>query len=448
MMSSSISSSHRSSRISAFTFFEKLFCIYALLYFSQGMYTVLGNPALVQLMRYSVLLGSVLLLGMRWRTSFIAFQRGRLLWPLILWIMLSIAWSLYPEQTFDAIKGQVLPYTTFCIYFASRFSIREQLQLVAITLGITAFLSFVYAVAIPSVGKHVGDKFDGAWKGIYPEKNNFSGMTTVTLLVYLILNFYNRNRLEKRLAKLGLGFSVCLILLSTSMTGLLVFIALTGSILLFHKYRWQGGRTIFITDIVLLLLLVVSLSIFHNWFDIMQELGKDPTMSGRTTIWVGTWEKIHQSPWLGYGLEGFWQEGNPMAVEVGRVLHRDFVPSHAHNGFLDMLTDIGWIGFGLFAIGFFATFRIALKRAYRAACPEDFWPLSVIFLLLFYNITETWFLKQGNFFWVMYLTMFLSVRIWPQKPKLSYGTAPTNTVAQGPSPQTTLKKVPVGLLPR
>jgi exopolysaccharide production protein ExoQ len=403
---------------SVLTLVEKLFCIYALLHFSGGMGAVLGNPVLVQLMRYSVLLFSVILLAMRWRTSFYTFRRGGILWLLILWLMFSLTWSLSPEATFDAIKGQVLPYSSFSLYFASRFTIREQLQLIAITLGITTVLCAFYAIALPSIGRHIGDKFDGAWKGIFVEKNTFSGMTTITMLVFYILSFYNRNRQERLLARTGLGFAISLILLSTSMTGLLVFLVLLCTLLACQKFLWRGVRTILTIDILGLLALLLSLIITNSWFAIMQDLGKDPTMSGRTIIWSGTLLQIQKRPWTGYGLEGFWQEGNLGPVQVGRVIHPDFVPAHAHNGFLDMLVDIGWIGFGLFLIGFLITLIIAFRRAYKANQPEDFWPLGLILLMVFYNITETWFLKQGNFFWVMYMTMFLSIRTWPRQSDL------------------------------
>ncbi|MEO0758043.1 MAG: O-antigen ligase [Cyanobacteria bacterium J06648_16] len=404
------------SRLSVFALGESLFCIYSVLFFTGGMETVLGSPTLFSLMRYSVLMGSGLLLAMRWRNSLAVIRQGRLMWLLLLFMCFSIFWSLYPEATYLSIKGQIVPYTCFCVYFASRFNIRQQLRLTGIALAIVALLSLFYAVAIPSVGVHVSPiNGEVAWQGIYAEKNAFSGMGTITLLVYFVLSLYNTHRFEQRLARIGVVATIGLILLSSSKTGLIVFLVLLLCIMAFQRYRWQGKRTVLVSDILVFLLLFVGGLIITYWFDITAALGKDPTMSSRTTIWAGTMEQIWQRPWIGYGLEAFWQDGNPQAVEVGRVIHRSFVPAHAHNGLIDIWLDIGIVGLIIFFAGYLSTAVLAFKRAYRASQPEDFWPLAMVLLMLFYNITETWSFKQGNFFWVIYVTTFLSVRVWPRR---------------------------------
>ena len=343
-------------------------------------------------------------------------QKGWLMWALLLLMCFSIFWSLYPEASYLSIKGQIVPYTFFCVYFASRFNMHQQLRLMAVALAIVAGLSLFYALAIPSVGVHVSPiNGEVAWQGIYAEKNAFSGMGTITLLVYFVLSLHNRIRIEKRIARIGVAATIGLILLSASKTGLIVFLVLLGCILAFNRYRWQGKRTVFISDILIFLLLFGVGFIIVYWYDITAVLGKDPTMSSRTTIWAGTMEKIWLRPWLGYGLEAFWQDGNPMAEDVGRVIHRNFVPAHAHNGVVDIWLDIGIIGLIVFFLGYISTAILAFKRAYRANQPEDFWPLAMVLLMFFYNITETWSFKQGNFFWVIYTITFLSVRVWPRQ---------------------------------
>ena len=154
-------------------------------FFCNGISTVLNeNEPILKLLRYSILLIALLLMAARWRGTLRAFAKGGLLWVFIGMMFVSLAWSISPSYTMDSLRGEVLPMTAFALYFASRFNIREQMQMVAITLGIGALLSLFYAIAIPSIGRHIGGQFDGAWKGIYAQKNNFSTTMTLTMLVF------------------------------------------------------------------------------------------------------------------------------------------------------------------------------------------------------------------------------------------------------------------------
>jgi len=39
---------------------------------------------------------------------------------------------------------------------------------------------------------------------------------------------------------------------------------------------------------------------------IANALGRDVTLTGRTSIWAVVLDKISKHPWLGYGYKGFW----------------------------------------------------------------------------------------------------------------------------------------------
>lgn len=128
----------------------------------------------MKLLRYSILLVAVLLLSARGKTTLRALSKGGVLWIFVGLMIASLGWSMSPSYTLESIRGEVLPMTAFALYFASPFNMREQMQILAVTLRIGAMLSLFYAVAIPSIDRHVDDEFAGAWKGIYPQKNNFS----------------------------------------------------------------------------------------------------------------------------------------------------------------------------------------------------------------------------------------------------------------------------------
>ena len=396
--------------------FERGYSVMCWLFFCNGISTVLNeNELIIKMMRYSILLVAVLLLAARWQATLRAMSKGWFIWAIASLMVISLGWSISPSYTMESIRGEVFPMTAFALYFSSRFNIREQMQIIAVTLGIGAVLSLFYAIAIPSIGKHVGDKFDGAWKGIYAQKNNFSTTMTLTMLVFFVLSLVNTNYLERLLARFGLLFSVTMIILSTSKSGLIIFILMLLVVLLSRLFRWKGSRSVLVLDLGGLTFLGLCAVLSVTWQAIVIGLGKDPTLSARTYIWTGSIQKIMQEPLLGYGRAAFWVPDSIHAWEVGSLAARDFVPSHAHNGFIDVALELGLVGLGLFLLSLIPTYGIALRRAYQSREPEDLWPFAFLTLMFISNMTETVLMARTSVYWVMYMVVFLSLRIWPRR---------------------------------
>jgi exopolysaccharide production protein ExoQ len=398
--------------------FEKGFSILCWMFFCNGLPTLTGidDPSgFMKMLRYGILLVALLLLLARWKRSLNALSKGSLLWVMMAMVIGSVAWSISPSFSIDSIRGEILPMTFFALYFASRFNMREQMQILAITLGIGAAASLFYAMAVPSVGRHVGDEFDGAWKGIYAQKNNFSTTMTLTMLLFLTLSIVNKNPRERLFATIGLLGSVGMIILSTSKSGLIVFIVMAIVVLLSRLFRWKGVRSILVLDVGGMGLLALGAVLSVTWQAIVIGLGKDPTLSARTYIWTGALDKVSQEPLLGYGRAAFWHPDSAPAMEVGALAAKGFVPSHAHNGFIDVMLEIGLIGFAVFLLGLILSYGVALRRAYRAAEPEDLWPFAFFTLMVISNMTETVLITRTSVYWVLYMVLFLSLRIWPRR---------------------------------
>ncbi|MGB3572337.1 MAG: O-antigen ligase [Phormidesmis sp.] len=399
----------------ALTIFEILFCIYGLLFYTELLFAVIGSflPGVMGAVRYSIFGISFVLLLLRPKTLFRILPRISLFWLFYGFCGLSILWSIFPELTTKGFLQVIVQITLFSLYFVSRFSPKDQLRIIGVAMAITVMVNMFYVAAIPAIGIHIGDKFDGAWKGFYQNKNQFSGMMLWALAVFSLLSFKDTNKFVVTLGRLGLLICPMLVILSTSKTALVLFIFLSSSLILWNTYRWRGGKTILMLDLGMLTSFWVIGGIVVSWGNLTSALGKDPTISGRTEIWAAAITMIRQRPLLGYGFSAFWTEDNPSALWIGASLHEGFYPSHAHNGFIDILLDIGWIGMALFLVVFLSTWLAALKYAYRPGSPEDFWPLAVMLLVTSYNLTETSLLRVG-IDWLFFIMAALSMQIWSQ----------------------------------
>ncbi len=382
---------------------EKLFVILALTFFSG----VFGQFALgdvipkfiITLIRFSVWGISTSLVCIFWKDAIFILLRNKILFLLTFLSFISFIWSAAPEFTLSNVRD-VMMMTCFGLYFASRFTLKEQVQLIALTLLIGAFLSNIFSLGVPIIGKH-GAEHPGAWKGIYGDKNNFGSMMVLSSLAFFTLPKDN-----SKLYKWG-GFIVSwiLILLSTSKTSLVIFLLLILLVSFYKNFRWQGKISVIFVDLGILLFGCLSLVIFSYWTELLNSLQRDPTLTGRVPVWSFVISKLMERPLFGYGREAFWAPNSSFAIAAGQtVTSGGWVTPHAHNGFLDIALDVGLIGLLLFLITFVIAFTRSLKQAYAAQYPEELWSLAFLCFLVMNNLTESFLLRGANLYWVLYIS--------------------------------------------
>jgi O-antigen ligase len=78
---------------------------------------------------------------------------------------------------------------------------------------------------------------------------------------------------------------------------------------------------------------------------VLRLLGRDATLTGRTDIWKAVLS-FHTNPLIGTGYESFWLGGR--IDRVATILGYKGI-AEAHNGYLQIYLDLGWIGLGLLA---------------------------------------------------------------------------------------------------
>lgn len=390
--------------MSYFRIFEKAFAISGLLYFS-GTLDILVPGAVLSLMRYTVLLFSIFFLALRFKSAIRAPRKDPFLSVLIIFTFASVLWSIYPQSTVLSLRSQVIQMVGFGLFLATSFTLREQLELTAFSLGLSALISAFYAVAIPSVGKHMSGAFAGAWKGVYDQKNVLSRLMVLSSMAFACLN--DKSRSKRYIFGFGFCFSLALVLLTTSKSGFLSSIFLIVFLFLYRQFRWRGEISVIAVDL-LILIGVFSISVIvDNWEPILVGLGRDPTLTGRTLIWGASLNMLFQDQfWLGYGRDAFWNTDLP--IEVGAAVARGYVPPHAHNGFIDLMIDLGLIGLFIFGLSLIHNLIRSARKAYAARSGEDLWPLAFFACLTIANLTESTFMRLSNVFFVLYIAIAFS----------------------------------------
>lgn len=308
----------------------------------------------------------------------------------------STLWSIMPDVTIR--RAVALLFTSLLgMMIAARYDWRGMIELFATTFLILAVGSIIAAVAVPSFGIHLGELHQGAWRGLWQEKNQLGAGMAKGVLACLSAAVVSPRR---RWFWAG-GAAVCsaLVLLSTSTTALLAWLTvLAGGVALFGLRR--GGGVTLLTVWGLTIGLILSLgTVLLAPEIILAAVGKDATLTGRTDIWVSILRRVEERPWEGYGYGAFWIDPQGPAWWVRSDI--GWRSPTAHNGWLDVLVQTGWIGLGVFAVHFAVTAGAASLRLFRG--DEALWVLLSIALFTLFSISESTIMQQNNYNWVMYV---------------------------------------------
>jgi O-antigen ligase len=150
----------------------------------------------------------------------------------------------------------------------------------------------------------------------------------------------------------------------------------------------------------------VSVLIAANADSILSLLGRDLSLTGRTTIWNILMISIQKRPLLGYGYQAFWpgatSEGmNAIIAEYG-MMH--FLGAYAHSGYLSVLLEEGFVGLVLTVLLLCQGIRDALVCLRDSqTLNETYWYSAIVFITVVYNIDEVTLLLPTYLPWMLCL---------------------------------------------
>lgn len=397
------------------SYLEKGFVGLAFLLFTDGLPLHLFRPKggdlsqgdpLTQLILFWVYAITLFLILPYWKQAVRAVMKEKLLLLLVAIALVSVIWSGAPMLTLRR-SAALLGTTLFGMYFGTRYSLGEQLRLLAWTLGTAAVLSLVFALVLPIYGIHQGGEFPGAWKGIYAHKNALGRPIALGVVVFTLLALWGKK--YRWVAWAGFALSAFLILKSTAATPLLSSLTVLAVLPIYSVWRWRYplGLSFFIMAVTIGG--GVAIGIWSNLETVLAAAGKDTTFTGRSFLWAFLMEMIQKRPWLGYGYGGFWRGWEGDSYYVWTAI--PWLPKYAHNGYLQLGIDLGLLGLSVFALGFLINFIRAFTLAYATKSAEALFPLTYFTFMLPYNVSDSIILQQNNLFWVLYVSTALAMVI-------------------------------------
>ena len=129
----------------------------------------------------------------------------------------------------------------------------------------------------------------------------------------------------------------------------------------------------------------------------MNLTGKDATFSGRTIIWDIVKQHIQAAPYLGSGYGAYWLGPLPGSPSYLFIPIMYFYPTEAHNGYLDVVNDLGIVGLICVLAFIFWYIRQALQLMQFDRGQATVY-LALLFQQMVMNMSESeWFSRTSTF---------------------------------------------------
>lgn len=400
-------------------FLEKLFIIFALLYYSLDVTFRLEKTSDLQIFfvnlkvigkgfSYIIFATILYLVFIHRQQVFYTLKKNKSFLIFLLFVLASIFWSYAPLKTFPELL-KLFDITLFSIYFTARYSLKEQLEMLAWTFGIAVSLSLIAIFVFPNYGvMGMGNKMTpedikhkGSWEGIYGHKNILGSMSLLSGLI-----FYFFSKISTKYFYLGwlaLVASVCLIVGSTSRSALVNSLILLIVLPCYRAFKMNFRRALYFWITFTVLGGVSIVFCLFNAETILNFMGRDLTLSNRTVLWQAGLSYLWQEPWFGYGYKGFWEYVRSTS-DYPQII--EYINSHSHNGFLELAMDLGLIGLSIFLFTYLQKCFQAIVFIQKNNTRESYWYLSYLTLLFFINLIETRLLGLNIFYLLWVTTVF------------------------------------------
>lgn len=362
-------------------------------------------PSLERLRWLPAYLVVALLVGSRWRAILAALDANRVLVGLMSLAVVSVFWSMHPEDTLR--RSLALVFTClFGVYLGARYEVSRWIELFGWALAIVVAMTVIYTAMRPDYAT-TSFVYPGAWRGGYAHKNGLGSAMLLGCITFGTL-MLGRPRLF-RWPSIAFAVALVLMLLSTSVTALMGAVASVAAAVIALGSR-RGRRRFHLTVGLALALALLSLLLFVPSLTLVLHLfGKDPTFTGRTEIWHLVWAAIQARFWLGYGFGAFWIDvpsaDNPMFAiwDVTGVLG-------AHNGLLDLWLSIGFIGVSLWVSLLVSTAAISLGQFAQSSFSALVWSAAYYATYATYTFSEGSTVEQYSISWTLLVAAAVSVR--------------------------------------
>lgn len=349
----------------------------------------------------------------------------------------SMLWADYPLVVFKRWIREVADVAMMLVIIVESYPADAFRRVLMWVASVLVPLSILFTRFFPSLGRSYTYSGVPMWTGVATDKNALGALCMIVGVVLVsrgVTIFRARKTaLQRRqlwIVMALLAMVLYVLLKIDSKTALACFVLAVGLIVSL-AYIPLLRRTGFVTAMVVFMVGgVYSMLFLGVGSSALSELGRDSSLTGRTRAWEIVLAHT-VNPWIGSGYENFWIgkryevvaraiAGIPDGEPIGGGLNQ------AHNGYLEIYLNIGWVGLFLLAAVIIFGYRNILKTMQADPATAGL-KLAFVFICLVYNFTEAAF-KILSPVWITLLWAVLAV------PRAGVRVAEPSLAAPGTAP--------------
>lgn len=245
-------------------------------------------------------------------------------------------------------------------------------------------LSVCVAFASPAIGRTQEVYQQGSLKGLFDHRNLMADVAVVSLVT-----FYAEWRDRRSLTPLiSIGLACVCCIWTQSQTCLVVGAASLFGVMLYSLAAGRPARRR--TGVLIGLGAVLGVGAWiglTNLSVVAEGLGRDATLTGRTMIWSAVIQEIGNHPLRGVGWNALWHPGTDVTERLWYQI--GFQAFHAHDGYLDLLLQVGVLGsLPVFGLLIWLLVR-ALQPSQMSTAATRLWLVGLLLTSILGNITES-----------------------------------------------------------
>ena len=293
--------------------------------------------------------GSMVLIARRGKAGLLLRRSG----PIMLFYCyagLSMLWSDLPYVTFKHWTKGVEDVIMVLVVWTDINPVMAVKRVLTRAGFILIPLSFLFSKYYPELGRGFNKDWETIYNGVTQTKNELGVICLIFGLgsLWCFLTFHGDRKRAGRTRHLLahsslLGIIVVLLGMSHSVTASVCFV-LSGAVMVVATRRSSGTNA---AQVHLAVAAAVCFAVIPLFVapSLVESVGRDATFSGRTSIWH-ILPNFVRNPWLGAGYETFLV--GPRLVQLKAIIDKTF--QEAHEGYLEVWLNLGWIGGSLFAL--------------------------------------------------------------------------------------------------
>ncbi|MFY0523470.1 O-antigen ligase family protein [Archangium gephyra] len=266
-------------------------------------------------------------------------QRGVLLMCFCGLAFVSLRWSLYPDVT-RSTAAELLKWVLVYLTVINLVTTERRLRWALLALILSSLITSRGVIAWHNAGVELVEGYRARWLGVYADPNRMA--MSVGIVVPLAVAFFVRRRSAwwVRLAcGVAAAMAITAMVLSYSRGGFLGLVASAVTWLVLERHL---GRTLVVVAVAMAML-VLSPRSFWDRTRTVSTYEQDASAMSRVEAWTVASRVSLEHPLLGVGAGTF-----PFAWRIYGPQHTGGRVYAAHNVFLQVISDLGFVGLGLF----------------------------------------------------------------------------------------------------